>query len=152
MANINNINDVAQSMGKGPARDIKNKTGPSFENALSKAIDKNQEAVAKPGMVKGLQEIAAPDLKLNHPAKAITSQTGNLLNLLDDFSGKLQDPAVSLKSIYPMVDKLNQTAETLLNETQKLGSSDSVLKEIATQTAVTARNEYIKFQRGDYLS
>ena len=152
MANINNINDMAQSMGTGPAKDLKNRTSTSFENTLSKAIDKSQVATPKPFSAKGLQEIAAPDLKLNHPNEAITSQTGDLLNLLDEFSVKLNNPAASLKSITPMVDELNQTAETLLKETQKLDSSDSALKRIATQTAVMARTEYIKFQRGDYLS
>ena len=35
---------------------------------------------------------------------------------------------------------------------QQLTEADAHLKKIATQTIVTAQTEYLKFQRGDYLS
>lgn len=152
MANINNINELAQSLGTGSARDLKNKSGPSFENALNKAIDKGQGSEIDTGGAKGLKEIIAPDFNLSQPVEIITGQTSDLLNLLDAYSVKLQDPMASLKSMKPVLEELNRTADNLLKETLKLGTSDTELKQIATQTAVTARTEYIKFQRGDYLS
>ena len=50
-----------------------------------------------------------------------------------------------------MLEELNADAASLLEETLSLGEDDQNLIDIATSTAVTAKTEYLKFQRGDYL-
>ena len=75
-----------------------------------------------------------------------------LLGLLDDYSSKLENPGVSLKNIAPVLEKINQNADSLLKESMSLGSGNQELKNIATQTVIAARSEYVRFQRGDYLS
>ena len=72
--------------------------------------------------------------------------------MLDAYSSKLIDPNIPLKNIAPVVEEINNNADSLLKETQNLTDSDINLKQIATQTIVTAQTEYLKFQRGDYIS
>jgi hypothetical protein len=52
----------------------------------------------------------------------------------------------------PVLETIHQRADQLVEETRTLGSDHAGLRDIATQTAVAAQTEYIKFQRGDYLS
>ena len=99
-----------------------------------------------------LEEIQSAYFGIQGPSSIVTGKTDKLLGLLDTFAAQLEDPEISLKTMAPVIEKLNENASTLLKETESLGQEESGLKEIATRTAVTARNEYIKFQRGDYIS
>ncbi len=72
--------------------------------------------------------------------------------MLDSYSLKLENPNISLKNIAKVLEEIKENAGSLLKETERLTTADTNLKNIATQTIVTAQTEYIKFQRGDYLS
>ncbi|MCK5695436.1 MAG: hypothetical protein KAH62_02345 [Desulfobacula sp.] len=72
--------------------------------------------------------------------------------MLDSYSLKLEDPNVSLKNIATVLEEINETAGKLIKETERLTDADANLKNIATRTIVTAQTEYVKFQKGDYLS
>jgi CRISPR/Cas system CMR-associated protein Cmr5 small subunit len=72
--------------------------------------------------------------------------------MLDSYSSKLDDRNVSLKNIAPVLEKIKDHAGNLLKETERLTDADANLKKIATRTIITAQTEYLKFQRGDYLS
>lgn len=152
MANINQINESAQSMGskvqqkpKGPE-----KTG-AFDNLLNTALDKAEPAEGGPA-VSSLGEISAPRFDLQTPASIVTGKTDALLGLMDTYVAQLGNPGVSLKSMAPVIEQMNHDADALMKEAKFLDTGETGLKEIATQTAVAARTEYVKFQRGDYLS
>ena len=152
MVKINQVNESAQLLGGADTSPQKTQKTDAFKNALSKAIDKTEATEMGTISASGLEEIQSSYLQIQEQSSIVTGQTDNLLGLLDTFAAQLEDPEVSLKAIAPAIEELNETASTLLKETESLGQEESNLKEIATRTAVTARNEYIKFQRGDYLS
>ena len=150
MAHINQINELTQPIGT----QAKPKTGDqsnAFDSVLSNALDKAEPAEGETESV-ALGEISSPNFQLETPSSLITGKTNDLLELLETYANQLENPGVSLKNIAPVLDQINEKADSLLKDTRFLSEEDSGLKTIATQTVVTAQTEYLKFQRGDYLS
>lgn len=152
MTNINNINESAPPFTVSGVTESKNKRAPSFDNLLTSVIDKGQGSRMKGNAANGLNEISSPAPEVKAPADSVSGKTDTLLSLLESYSEQLEDPQVSLKSIAPVLEEIKDNAGTLLEETRQLTDADESLKRIATQTAVTAQTEYVKFQRGDYVS
>ncbi len=155
---MTNINESTQVFGSTSA---KNSTGnkplagnktDAFENALSKALDNSEATDMKPSSNGALGEIASAGLNIINPSEVVSGKTSELLKMLESYSSKLDDPNISLKNIAPELERILNNATTLQKEAGALGKSDEGLKEIVTQTIVTAQTEYLKFQRGDYLS
>ncbi len=106
----------------------------------------------KPLTNSALGEIASTGLNFVNPTEVVSGKTNELLQMLESYSSKLEDPNMSLRNIAPELENILSNATNLQKEAGALGKSDEGLKEIATQTIVTAQTEYLKFQRGDYLS
>ncbi len=151
MTNINPINDTPPAFGAPTARPLKTGEPDSFGIALGKALDKKLEPEIEGTKSQSLMEIGSKALNIISTSDIVSGKTDKLLEMLDSYSSKLVDPAVSLKSIAPVLEEINDKAAGLLKETQFLTDADTALKKIATQTIVTAQTEYLKFQRGDYL-
>ncbi|MBA3010612.1 MAG: hypothetical protein KKF12_13625 [Proteobacteria bacterium] len=158
MAGINQINELTHSTGgvtanKPPAE----KTG-DFKNVLTRALvqTEQKDTTESPEMgdttAPALGEINSIGLRMQDQSSIVSGKTDTLLGLLDTYASKLQDPGVSLKSIAPILEQINTKADSLLKESLSLGTDDKGLRDIATRTVVAARTEYVKFQRGDYLS
>ncbi|MCG8552486.1 MAG: hypothetical protein MI799_18945, partial [Desulfobacterales bacterium] len=81
----------------------------------------------------------------------VTDKTDKLLNSLESYASLLDNTNVPLKDIKSVLEGLNEDAASLLEETLSLGEDDQELIDIANSTAITAKTEYLKFQRGDYL-
>jgi hypothetical protein len=151
MANINPIHDTPPVYGASNAKPLKTGETDSFGAALNKALDKPQETETKGTPANALMEIASKELNIVNTSDIVSGKTNALLEMLDAYASKLDDPDVSLKNIAPVLEEINTEADGLLKETQLLADADAALKKIATQTIVTAQTEYLKFQRGDYL-
>lgn len=152
MININNINEVAQTPGGQKQAGQKPTQGTdAFDTVLNSALNKPQKAEGAANST-GLEEIAAPRFELEPMSSIVTGKTDRLIGMLENFAGQLEDPQVSLRQMEPVLEEINAKADALLEKAKFLGEADSGLKEVATQTAVTARTEYMKFQRGDYLT
>lgn len=151
MTNINSINETTPAFGTPTAKPSKPGETDSFGVALSKALDKPQEPEMEAKKANALLEIASKELNIINTSDIVSGKTDKLLDMLESYSSKLNDPAISLKSIAPALEEINNNAGNLLKETQFLTDADATLKKIATQTVVTAQKEYLKFQRGDYL-
>jgi hypothetical protein len=152
MTDINQIDTFAQSLAASNTKASKSKGTDAFETALSKALDKTEAPEMEVMPTNALGEIASVNLNIIHSSDIVSGKTDKLLKMLDSYTSKLEDPNISLKSIAPVLEKINDTAGNLLKETERLTDEDANLKNIATQTIVTAQTEYVKFQRGDYLS
>ncbi|NOX34846.1 MAG: hypothetical protein GXP56_14130 [Deltaproteobacteria bacterium] len=152
MANINQINGPAQSLTASNAKALESSGAHSFENALSKALDKTEAPEMESMPINALREIAFKNPDVINSSDIVEGKTDKLLQMLDSYSSKLEDPNVSLKSIAPALEEIKTNAGSLQKETEHLTDADAGLKKIATQTIVTAQTEYLKFQRGDYLS
>ncbi len=158
MAGINQINELTQSMGGAAAGTTKAEKTGVFKNALTQALDQTGQTdqTESPEMgnttAPALGEIPSTSLYIQDQSSIVSGKTDKLLGLLDAYVSQLQDPGVSLKSIAPVLEKINTNADNLLKESVSLGTGDQDLKDIANQAVVAARTEYVKFQRGDYLS
>ena len=153
MVNIHHINDTTPPV-KGP-QDGTRKAGnkDAFTSALTRALDKTQPSEIQKNPPQALGEIASVrTIQIPAQSDLVSGSTEKLLELLDSLSSQLQDPGVSLKHMAPVLETIHNKADQLVKETRSLGSDHAGLREIANQTAVTAQTEYIKFQRGDYLS
>lgn len=153
MVNIHHINDTTPSI-KGP-QDSPRKSGnkDAFTSALNRALDKTPPSDIQQNLPQGLGEIpSAQTIQIPTQSDLVSGSTEKLLELLDTLSAQLQDPGVSLKHMAPVLETIHNSADQLVKETRFLGSDHAGLRDIANQTAVTAQTEYIKFQRGDYLS
>lgn len=151
MAHILPINEITPGFGAPAAKPLKSGDADPFETALNKAMDKTQEKGMDGVPASALQEIGSKNLNIVNTSDIVAGKTDELLSLLDAYSSKLVDSKFSLKSIAPVLEEINTKAGKLMKETQFLTDRDAGLKKIATQTAVTAQTEYLKFQRGDYL-
>ncbi len=152
MTDINQIHESSQSLAASNTKVPKNKRADAFESALSKALDKTEAPEMEVMPTNALREIASIDLNIMNSSDIVSGKTDKLLKLLDTYSLKLENPNISLKNIAKILEEIKENAGNLLKETERLTAADTNLKNIATQTIVTAQTEYIKFQRGDYLS
>ncbi|MCP4669931.1 MAG: hypothetical protein GY857_01375 [Desulfobacula sp.] len=150
MNKIDQINEAAASLAGSNIKNTKEKQTKAFENALDKALHKTNTESWNMQSANALHEIVSKDLNIIKSSDIVSGQTDQLLAMLDAYSNKLVDPNVSLKSIAPVLEEINNNADNLLKETQNLTDSDMNLRQIATHTIVTAQTEYLKFQRGDY--
>jgi hypothetical protein len=151
MTNINPIHDTPPVFGASNAKPLKTGETDSFGVALNKALDKPQKTETEGTPANALMEIASKELNIVNTSDIVSGKTNALLEMLDAYASKLDDPDVSLKNIAPVLEEINTEAHGLLKETQLLADADAALKKIATQTIVAAQTEYLKFQRGDYL-
>jgi hypothetical protein len=161
MVNINHINELTQSTGMPAAGKPKAEKSGGFDHVLTQALGQTEQAgqteeTEPPGMEAAkapvLEEIASTGLYLQDQSTVVSEKTDALLGLLDAYSNELKNPDVSLKNIAPILEQINQKADSLLKESLSLGAGNTNLKEIATQTVIAAQTEYHRFQRGDYVS
>ncbi len=152
MTNINNIQGVTQILDS-QSKQVSGTSGQGqgFESILNSALESTQSS-DEAGEVSELGEITAPEFNLETSSSIVTNKTDKLLTMLENYASQLDDTSVSLKNIEPVLEEINADATSLLEETLSLGEDDQGLIDIATSTAVTAKTEYLKFQRGDYLS
>ncbi|MGM0655158.1 MAG: hypothetical protein ACQETR_07550 [Thermodesulfobacteriota bacterium] len=151
MTNINNIQSITQIIDSQTTKESKSSgQAQGFESLLNSALEKTQES-EKGTQTSELGEISAMNFDIQTVSSIVTDKTDKLLTNLESYASKLDDTNVSLKDIEPVLEELNADAASLLEETLSLGEDDQNLIDIATSTAVTAKTEYLKFQRGDYL-
>jgi hypothetical protein len=153
MTGINHIHESLPAVGGSPQTGTAGaEKGSGFSSALSRALDEAQPSDTDVSQSTALAEIPAVAPCIQDPCSRVSGETDALLGSLEDYAAQLEDPGVSLKSIAPMIEQINEDAGNLAAAAQTLDPEDQGLKEIANQTALTARTEYIKIQRGDYLS
>lgn len=148
MTNINNIQSITQILDSQSTQTTGKAQG--FESLLNSALEKTEET-GKETQTSELDEISALNFDIQTVSSIVTNKTDKLLTSIESYASQLDDASVSLKDIEPVLEGLNADAASLLEETLSLGEDDQELIDIATRTAVTAKTEYLKFHRGDYL-
>jgi len=100
-----------------------------------------------------VNHITGLQLNMSTPGEKIPiiEQVEKCLDILDEYQKKLADPQVTLKEIYPLIDKMAANGKSLTPVLDSLPGGDD-LKGILNQTLLTSSLEVIKFNRGDYLS
>jgi hypothetical protein len=72
------------------------------------------------------------------------------LDVLEDYQKNLENPAVNLKEMSPVVTCMKNETEKMLPLLNSLPDTDG-MKDILNRALVTSTVEAIKFNRGDYL-
>lgn len=151
MTDINPIQNGPQQTGPDKSPKKANAADKSFQQAFNKAIDKMEPSDMKTSPAGALTELPPGNMRPEIGASRLSEKANQVLESLDRYSEKLSDASVSLKHLEPTLQKLQEDAGKLLEEAETSPYSDSDLKRIAKEFAVTANTEYVKFQRGDYL-
>ena len=151
MTDINPIQNGPQQTG--PDKSPKNPPAAdkSFQQAFNRAVDNMESSDMKTSPTGTLAELPPGNMRPELGASALSNKADQVLESLDRYSEKLSDAGVSLKNLEPELQQLKEDAGKLLEQAETSPFSDSDLKRIAKEFAVTANTEYIKFQRGDYL-
>lgn len=150
MTQINDINkstvvQTGQRQSSAPAA--------GFQSSLEIAIARGTGEKAESGQTAALCEPSAANLNpaVTPSADDIVCQTDSLLSLLESYSVGLENPGATLKDLAPILDRIKDGAQQLMDSADRSTSAGSELKDIASKTALAASIEYIKFQRGDYI-
>jgi hypothetical protein len=148
---IHQVNSSFASLAETVKNDVKRTTGGAFQQVLGNALGTEGAPAMQTTPGAALEEVTSTRCDFRCDSPTIQNMTDELLGMLDLYSNQLEDPAASLKSLEPILNRIKTSAGKLLEQTERAPDTDAELKEIAFQSAMMANNEYIKFQRGDYL-
>jgi len=140
-----NYPDKSQRSEKGSNTDFKNILKESVEKSAPHATQ-----IQPPSSINPLSSVGF-ESELPKDKFYTINRVENLINLLDDYRKQLADPAITLRSIEPVM-------KTIMKEKDQLSSlldsmpNEQGLKDIVNRTLITASLEVIKFNRGDYIT
>ena len=101
---------------------------------------------------KKINEMNAATMNTPLDSKADLIKNGDkILNLLDDYTRELADPAKTLKDIGPLVKIIEKEVSLIQDKSAHIVHNDNVLEKIIKDLAVTANVAVCKFHRGDYI-
>ena len=154
MTKISNITDRPPAI---PQKSVEKTQGDLFQRALEGAIQGGgkpaETAKAAPSPAAGsLGEIQATMMprRVEAGTSDMAGTTDKLLTLLENYSQGLGNPDKTLKELEPLLADIKDSAKQLMEEAGG-SQGDPRLTKIATETAMFANTEYIKFNRGDYI-
>ena len=135
------------------AGQAKAKSDNTFAQILDRATDAvHPEAEPKDAPCSVTQVARAAFSKVSPVDRQTLQHASKVLDVLEEYTQALKNPQVSLKSIEPIVIRLQQELKGLdVRSTPHLGQYDE-LAELVNHIAVTAGVEAFKFQRGDYMA
>ena len=81
----------------------------------------------------------------------VLKQGDKILNLLDDYGRVLTDPAMTLKEIEPLVERIEEEVSLFEVDAAQVGQDDKALSRLTHDLATTAQVALFKFRRGDFL-
>ena len=118
--------------------------------SLSKKVD--GDCGFKQVFDKKINEMNAATMNTPPDGKADLIENGDkILNLLDDYTRELADPAKTLKDIGSLVNIIEKEVSLIQAKSADTVHNDNVLEKIIKDLAVTANVAVYKFHRGDYI-
>jgi len=150
---VTQINSIHENAVTQTGQRSSAKPAGDFRGSLETALVRNSEGTAEGGRAAALGEPQAAHFNsvVTSATNDIAGQTDSLLDLLESYAEGLENPGTTLKDLAPLLDRIRDGAQELMSSTDSDTSADDELRALATQTALTANIEYLKFQRGDYL-
>ncbi|MBN1843512.1 MAG: hypothetical protein JW883_14680 [Deltaproteobacteria bacterium] len=82
---------------------------------------------------------------------AALQRASNLLDLMEEYAQALSNPRKTLRSIEPIVLRMQQALKGLDVQSLSYQRGNDELARLVNQISVTASVEAFKFQRGDYI-
>lgn len=129
-----------------------NKIYDSFSGQLSSSKKVDSDNGFKQVFDKKINEVNAATMLSPVGNKADVIEHGDkILNLLDDYTRELVDPAKTLKDIGPLVKNIEKEVNLIQAESADKVHNDKELEKIIKDLTVTANVAVYKFHRGDYI-
>ena len=149
--------DIDKVAGRIHATQLAGQGKVKSDNTFALILDKATEAVHReagaedtPGSV--TQVVRAVSCKVSHIDRQTLQHASKVLDVLEEYARALENPQKSLKSIEPIVIRMQQELKGLNVGSMSYVGQHEQLAEVVNQIAVTASVEALKFQRGDYIS
>lgn len=96
--------------------------------------------------------IGAPSpVKPLDPRTIVLDQSDRVLDLLDNYAGKLADTSISLKEIHPLVRRIENEVRLMESGAADLVEENKDMGRLLREIAATASVAVLKFERGDYI-
>ncbi len=121
--------------------------GAVFDDAVKTTIPKSEESVSAISLGAGVAPMGMNPFSASEGATV--AQAERLIDLLADYKAKLEDPAVSLREIEPIMGRLDTMGRELVPKADALPANHA-LKEVLAQTLVTVTLELQRFNSGEY--
>lgn len=129
-----------------------NRTDSSYQARLSSSNKINKDYGFKQIFDQKLSEINATNTQLPIDNKTNILEHGDkILNLLDNYTRDLIDPAKTLRDIEPLVKSIQKEVDLIETEATDKGYNDKELEGLIRNLVVTANVAAFKFHRGDYV-
>lgn len=126
--------------------------GVNFGDILKETMNGRAASGSRAGAVPPLDSISAIALNALQTGKGETvKRVNDFIGLLEEYQSQMEDPAVSLKYTYPLVNRMEQETRELIPVMESLPEGDG-LKDIMNRLLVASTVEVIKFNRGDYVA
>jgi hypothetical protein len=149
--------DIDKVTGRIHATQLAGQGKAKSDNTFALILDKatgavHREAGSKdtPGSI--TQVAQAASCKVSHIDRQTLQHASKVLDVLEEYAKALENPQKSLKSIEPIVVRMQQELEGLDVGSRSYVGQHEELAELVNQIAVTASVEALKFERGDYIS
>ena len=129
-----------------------NKIDHSYQEKVGSSTSKTTENGFKKVFDQKMNEIngTLPQNLLEGKSNVL-KQGDKILNLLDDYGRVLTDPAMTLKEIEPLVERIEEEVSLFEVEAAQVGQDDKALSRLTHDLATTAQVALFKFRRGDFL-
>jgi hypothetical protein len=149
---INNPDPIVKNLGPEPKTAPRSPAGKEFGTILKESVENVKKEDPGPRQTAFINSLGGVQMKTPSQSdrQFALEHVENLIGLLDQYQRKLADPGVTLKSIDPIIMKIDQETENLTPVLDSL-PGDEALKDIINQALVTASLEVSKFYRGDYV-
>ncbi len=149
--------DIDKVTGRIQATQLAGQRKAKSDNTFALILDGATDAVHReagskdtPGSV--TQVAPAASCKVSHIDRKTLQHASKLLDVLEEYAQALENPQESLRSIEPIVIRMQQELKGLNVGSMSYVGQHEELSELLNQIAVTASVEALKFQRGDYIS
>ena len=149
---ISGNNEIIQSSYPNKPQRSEQTSSADFKDILKASVEKSVRhgtQITPPPSINPIAAVRFNPETLQDKASAI-KRVDDLINLLDDYRKQLADPAITLRSIEPVMKKITEK-DQLSSLLDSLPNEDG-LKDIVNRALITASLEVIKFNRGDYIT
>jgi len=143
---VNNINEILPK----DIQKLEKSADSIFENILSNKIEDLK--IAKPGIEESLPVNKTVNLLIIPPVeeKEAISRLEKFLDIMEEYSEKLNNPNFTPKDISPLISKIESEQRDLSVIAESFDGNNE-LKELLDTAIIKSTTEVIKFNRGDYL-
>jgi hypothetical protein len=124
-----------------------------FKDILKESVEKSDAhatQIQQPSRIDSLSSVGF-EPELPEDKFSTINRVENLINLLDDYRKQLADPAITLRSIEPVLKTITKEKDQLSSLLDSIPNGEG-LKDIVNRALITASLEVMKFNRGDYIT